>query len=37
MKEFKKEYKIINDWMDEIEKLVNLLSVNMDLKKVSRV
>ena len=37
MKEFKKEHKTINDWMDETEKLVNSLSVNMDPKKASRV
>lgn len=27
----------MNDWMDETEKLVNSLSVNMDPKKASRV
>lgn len=37
MKEFKKEHKTINDWMDETEKLLNSLSVNMDPKKASRV
>lgn len=37
MKEFKKEHKSMNDWMDETEKLVNSLSVNMDPKKASRV
>jgi hypothetical protein len=37
MKEFKKESKSMNDWMDETEKLVNSLSVNMDPKKATRV
>ena len=37
MKEFKKENKAMNEWMDETEKLVNSLSVNMDPKKASRV
>jgi len=37
MKEFKKENKSMNEWMDETEKLVKSLSVNMDPKKASRV
>jgi len=37
MEKFKKENKSMNDWMDETEKLVNSLSVNMDPKKASRV
>lgn len=37
MKEFKKESKALNDWMDETERLVNSLSVNMDPKKATRV
>ena len=37
MKEFRKEHKSMNDWMDETEKLVNSLSVNMDPKKATRV
>lgn len=37
MEEFKKEHKSMNEWMDETEKLVNSLSVNMDPKKASRV
>lgn len=37
MKEFKKESKSLIDWMDETERLVNSLSVNMDPKKATRV
>lgn len=37
MKELKKESKAMNEWMDETERLVNSLSVNMDPKKATRV
>lgn len=37
MNDFKKENKSMIDWMDETEKLVNSLSVNMDSKKATRV
>ncbi len=37
MKELKKESKSLNDWMDETERLVNSLSINMDPKKATRV
>lgn len=37
MNDFKKENKSMIDWMDQTEKLVNSLSVNMDPKKATRV
>ena len=37
MKEFKKESKAMNDWMDEIERLVSSLSVDMDSKKATKI
>lgn len=37
MKEMKKESKAMNEWMDETEKLVGSLRIDMDPKKASRV
>lgn len=37
MKELKKESKAMNAWMDETEKLVGSLRIDMDPKKASRV
>ncbi|XP_074626301.1 uncharacterized protein LOC141884418 [Acropora palmata] len=37
MKELKKKSKAMNEWMDETEKLVNSLRVDMDARKASRI
>lgn len=37
MKELKKKNKSINEWMDETEKLVNSLRVDMDARKATRI
>jgi len=37
IKDFKKESKSMNDWMDETERLVKSLSVDMDPKKATKI
>ena len=37
MNEFKKESKAMNDWMDETERLVKSLNVDMDPKKATKI
>ncbi|XP_068754810.1 putative leucine-rich repeat-containing protein DDB_G0290503 [Montipora capricornis] len=37
MKELKKESKYMNEWMDETERLVNALRVDMDPRKATRI